>query len=75
LEKVIRYGRESTNPIADYWHMRHIYRSKFKLTAAEMDAEPLKEVQYHFAMWRLEAKRQREEDKAMERKAKSNPHG
>lgn len=40
-----------------------------------MDAEPLKEVQYHFALWRLEAKRQRDEDKAMERKAKSNTYG
>lgn len=51
--------------------MRHIYRNKFKLTAAEMDSEPLLEVNMHFLMWRLEADKEKQEAKSMERKAKT----
>jgi hypothetical protein len=39
-----------------------------------MDAESMLEVRMHVAMWRLEAKRQKKEDKALERKTKSHGH-
>lgn len=50
--------------------MRHVYRTKFKLSAQEMDDEPILEVQMHFAMWKLEDKRRRAEEKKAQRKNK-----
>lgn len=43
--------------------MRNQYRQKFKLTAAEMDDEPLNEVNMHFAIWKAEGLRQKKEEK------------
>lgn len=56
------------------WIIRKRYRKEFGLTAAEYEDEPLLEVNTIVAMWKLEAKRQKKENKAIERK--TNPqHG
>lgn len=56
------------------WILRRRYRKEFGLTAYEYDDEPLHEVNMIAAIWKLEAKRQKKDNKAMERKAEK-PNG
>lgn len=51
------------------WLIRKRYRKEFGLTAAEYENEPLIEVNTIVAIWKLEAKRQKKDNKAMEREA------
>ena len=50
--------------------MRRAYRKEFGLSAKQMDDELVTEVNYMLAIMQLEAKRQKKDNKAMER----NPH-
>jgi hypothetical protein len=52
--------------------VRRRYRKEFGLTTAEYYDEPLSEINLVVAIWKLEAKRQKKDNKAIERKTPQN---